>query len=436
MRIAITGAYGFIGEYIARACHAAGHEVIGFGRNLDVGRRRFPLINWQKCDFNQDHTPEIWAERLHKVDALINCVGVLQSTLGNSAQAVHETGTIALFDGAVKAGVSKVIHLSALGADDDVDTAYARTKLHADEHLASLDAEWCILKPSLVYARNCYGGTTLLRGLSGLPFVVPLVDGGKHLFQPIAMDDLIKGILALLDAARLPKSVLEVTGPEQMSVANIVQHYRRWFGLDKARILSVPRWIAMPLLKVGDLIAFLGKTNAFTTTSLRQMEKPNIADGSGFVRATSVTTRPMIEVLAGMPSTVGDRLHARTYLPFAAMRIVLALFWILTGVITLVSSTAESTKLAELIAGIFHGVFDPYALTAGFAVIDIILGSWLLIAKRLTAVCIAQVMLSFSYLAVFSLFAPELWLDPLGSVLKTVPIVMATLLLWAAQDER
>ncbi len=69
----------------------------------------------------------------------------------------------------------RIIHISAIGASTDGPTAFARTKAQADAHLASLDLDWVILRPTLVLAPAAYGGTAMLRGLAGLPWVVPSV---------------------------------------------------------------------------------------------------------------------------------------------------------------------------------------------------------------------------------------------------------------------
>ena len=62
-----------------------------------------------------------------------------------------------------------------------------------DLALKARDLDWLILRPSLVIARNVYGGTALVRSLCGLPFVTPVV-GGEQVFRPIGMDDLCAAV--------------------------------------------------------------------------------------------------------------------------------------------------------------------------------------------------------------------------------------------------
>jgi uncharacterized protein YbjT (DUF2867 family) len=105
----------------------------------------------------------VWTPRLQGVDAVINCAGILQGGRGQSIEAVHHLGPRALFDACVGSGVRRVIQISAISADEAAGTAYASSKKSAEDALRSLDLEWVILRPSLVYARGSYGGTCSVR---------------------------------------------------------------------------------------------------------------------------------------------------------------------------------------------------------------------------------------------------------------------------------
>ncbi len=78
MRCLVTGAYGFIGSEVVAALRREGVSVIGAGRDLALARRVLPGIEWIACDFNSDVTPADWAPRLAGIDAVVNCVGILQ----------------------------------------------------------------------------------------------------------------------------------------------------------------------------------------------------------------------------------------------------------------------------------------------------------------------------------------------------------------------
>ena len=115
MRVLVTGAYGLIGAACLARLDAAGHEVVAAGRNIGGARRRAPYAQWVAADFNTLATAEAWLPLLHGVDAVVNCVGVLQDGLRDDVRRVQLDGTTALFDGCVRAGVRRVAHISAIG---------------------------------------------------------------------------------------------------------------------------------------------------------------------------------------------------------------------------------------------------------------------------------------------------------------------------------
>lgn len=265
MKCLVTGAYGFIGREMVAALQREGFEVVGCGRDLELGRRILPGIDWIECDFNNDIEVAQWLPRLAGIDAVVNCVGVLQQTARDDADRIHAQATRALFEACAAAGVKRLVHVSAVSADADMTSAYARSKAKADAVLARLDMNWLIVKPSLVIGRGSHGGTSLLRGLAGLPFVLPLSGEAKERFQPIAIDDLAIGIAALVAKDAPARVTLHAAGPETASVRDILVSYRAWLGFRPAREVKVP----LPLLRValafGDAAGWLGHASAART---------------------------------------------------------------------------------------------------------------------------------------------------------------------------
>ena len=436
MKVGLIGAHGFIGSHVARRFVQAGHEVVGFGRDVKLGSRLLPAVDWRHCDLNIDTEPDIWAERLAGCDVLINCAGVLQKTSRDDPMAIHGAATCALFDGALAAGVGRILHISALGADDDVDTEYSRSKRVADRHLETLDADWVILKPSLVVARESYGGTAMIRMLAGLPGLVPVPEQANIVFQPVAMDDLTEGLLRLAAPQAPSRLTLAVTGPEKHTLTDIIHIVRTWLGFGPARIVSVPGWVMQPVIRTADLLGILGVETALRSTSFKQTEKPNIADHQPFADATGLTMRRISDALAADPASSADKRDARLAAPLIFLRSVLALFWIATGIITLASmSSAAGANAAIALSGLV-GSSVTLGVIVATSCLDIALGVWLLIARNLLYPCAAQIALSLGYLGGLTILAPEMWMDPLGPLLKVVPVVAATLILASSGARR
>ncbi len=434
MRCLVTGAYGFIGSEVVAALRREGVAVVGAGRDLELGRRVLPGIDWVRCDFNTDVTEAQWLPRLAGIDAVVNCVGILQGSLRDDAERIHAQATIALFAAAASAGVRRIVHISAVSAETGVPTAYARSKAKADAALAKLETNWLIVKPSLVIGRGAYGGTALMRGLAGLPFVLPLPGEAGERFQPIAIDDLARGIAKLTARDEPSRTTLNAAGPETLSLREILVAYHSWLGFAKAREVAVPLPVLRLLLRLGDAAGFLGHVTSARTTSLAQIRYDTLVDGAEFADAAGGRVKGFSETLAASPSTLQDRLHARAFFAVPILHLSLALFWILTGLLTLTPRSFASAT--ALVADAGFGATFANSLVGAASVVDIVLGVLFLLPNWVRKAGAAQLALSAIYLIGLSAIAPELWADHFGPLLKVVPMMAATCVVMAFQEKR
>lgn len=434
MKILVTGAYGFIGSHIVAGLVTAGHEVVGCGRDIALGRRLIPHIRWTECDLNRDAAPADWAGRLDGVEAVINCAGILQSSAADDIYAIHRRGPVALFEACRAAGVGRVIQLSALGIEPGTETAYADSKRAADEALMAMDLDWIVLRPSLVYASNCYGGTALFRGLATLPFAIPVPGGGHQRFQPIHMDDLVRAVLRLLEPDAPSRILLEPVGPEPMTLRDILSGLRQWLGFAPAPVVAVPMGIVRLAAKLGDLAHWIGMRGSMRSTALSQMSRDNVADMAPFAEAVGFTPRRFADALAAEPAGPQDRWHARLVFLRPLLRFTLGLFWICSGLITAFDPARSDALLILGLAG-FDGSLAMAALWGGVAA-DILLGGLVLADRHVRMAGLGMIAVTTGYLAVLSLTIPELWLDPLGPLVKTLPLVPAILIMMVLEDDR
>jgi len=194
MRVLVTGAYGLIGSACLARLHAAGHDVVGAGRSIGTARPRFPYAQWIEADFLRLRDASAWQERLSHMDAVVNCVGVLQDGWRDNVERIQLAGTAALFDGCLRAGIRRVVHISALGAESAGPSMFSRTKAAAEAHLQTLAIDWVILRPALVLGPGVYGGTALLRGIAAFPFVVPVIYANSRI-QVVSLDDLAETVV-------------------------------------------------------------------------------------------------------------------------------------------------------------------------------------------------------------------------------------------------
>lgn len=238
MRVLVCGARGCVGRAVVQALRARGHQVVEGARGLAATRHSQPI------DYARHTEPAVWAERLRgrDIDALVNCVGILMPSPGQSFERVHTEGPIELFRGAALAGVRRVVQISALGVDDSPEslaTPYLHSKLLADDALAAMPLEWAVLRPSLVYGPRSRSAA-MFATLASLP-VIGLPGLGRQQLQPIHVFEVAEAVARLLEQAPPPQAVFELGGESPLSYRDMLAHYRRALGL------AAPLWLPLPL---------------------------------------------------------------------------------------------------------------------------------------------------------------------------------------------
>jgi uncharacterized protein YbjT (DUF2867 family) len=425
MRILVTGASGFIGSTIVAALLQAGHQVICGVRDVARATQQFPACEILYCDFNQDVDAAIWRPRLQGIDAVVNCVGILQQRRGESITAIHQLTPCALFDACKAVGVRRVIHLSALGADQAAGTPYALTKQAAENYLTQLDIDSVILRPSLVYGAASHGGTSLFRALAALPGLIPVIGKGEQSFQPIHIEDLAQAICRLLIYPKSLHKKLAAVGPEAINFRQVLQSLRRWLGFKPAKIISIPYWWMKCLAKFGDWFG----AGPINSTALAMLHYGNVApreDFDDFVATIGFTPRGFSTELNTVPSYAQDRWHARLYFFAPLLRVSLGLLWVGSGIVSLLGDRAASYQLL----GQLHLLGSiATVILYGAAILDIVLGLLTLLNWKIITVGILQFCIIIFYTLICTINFPAMWLDPFAPLLKNIPILVATLIM-------
>lgn len=428
MRILVTGANGFIGGHIAARLVADGHDLVASARDLKSARRRFPHWRWVEADFRR--APD-WSVALQGVDALVNCVGVLQDGGADSAQAAHVEGADALFAACERAGVRRIIHMSAIGADVAAGTEYARTKHDGDARLMARDLDWVIVKPSLVVAKSAYGGTALVRGLAAIPWVTPLIQTPGR-FQPIHMRDLCEAVSRLLRPDAPKRVVIEAAGPQSATLEELTNTHRAWLGLPPRRVWRVPDWMAATAFRAGDLLGALGVRSSLRSTARAQMAHNVGGNAADLPKRLGFAAQPYEAALNAEPAGGSERIAARLFFLRPLAHGALAAFWIGTGIVCLTSGRAEAIALAQE-AGL--GAWAPAAADWGGR-FDIAMGAAYLLSPRKKWLLALMAVVTLGYLAALTVLLPDLWADPLGRLMKLIPFFALLALLAATEEPR
>jgi len=429
MRVLLTGATGLIGSAVLARLQAEGHEVAAVTRRTGSTAYRLSPARWIKLDIARATRPEDWRPHLQGVDAVVNCAGVLQDSGADSTAAVHRDGPAALFAACEDAGVRRVIQVSALGADPAAATTFMRSKGEGDRDLMARELDWVVLRPSVVVGHAAYGGSALFRALAAFP-VLPRVAGTGDL-QIVQLDDVVATVAFFLREGAPARISLDVAGPERLGFDAVIGAYRGWLGFPPAK--RIPGGALMPLLfRLGDAAGWLGWRPPVRTTARRELAGGSVADAERWTAMTGIRPRSLAAALAAEPASVQERWFANLYILKAATFVVLAAFWILTGLVTLGPGYAAGVHmLRDVGAG---GYADPIAIAG--AVADLAIGVGIAFRRTSRLALWAAFGLSAAYLAAGSLLAPQLWVEPLGPLSKIVPIMMLNVLALAIREDR
>lgn len=426
MRILLLGAGGFIGRHILAELLAAGHEVIGVARSTHALSVAFPMAAFVALDLARELHAEAWSAKLAGVDIIVNAAGLLR---GRDMDAVHVDMPRALYEAASNVGVKRVVLISAISAREEVGTDYSVSKLAGEAALRCATIDWTILRPSLVYGDGSYGGTSLVREMAGLPLAMPLPGSGNFAFSPIHVEDVARTVRIACEGGVAPRQTLEPVGPATMSLRELLTRYRAWLGFGSARFVRVPMPIMRVLAWIGDRIG----DGPISTNSLDQMVAGNAGDSVVFAKAIGFAPRRLDDALRDRPAQVQDRWHAQLFFLAPVLQTALIVMWLASAWLGLTHGAPQAKAFVDSI-GLRSDWADP--LRIGSSVLDIAIAADLLLSRSAMRTARVQLAAVFGYTVVIGFALPQLWLDPLGSLLKNLPIMVAIAVYGVIGDKR
>ncbi|MGR8935475.1 MAG: SDR family oxidoreductase [Gammaproteobacteria bacterium] len=429
MKIFLTGAGGFIGRHLIGALQRGGHTVIACVRKPAVFNRQYPQLHCVQGDFTAMTQVQDWQPLLQDADAVINCVGIIAESGAQTFAALHTLGPVALFKAAEQAGIKRIVQISALGADAEAQSPYHLSKKAADDFLATLNVDWFVLQPSIVYGDGAQS-MALFHALAALP-VSGVLDGGRQELQPVSVDDLCTTVLRCLQPEIAGRRIVAVVGPQAITFSELLAQLRRRLGKAPAPVISVPAgWAAH--------CGFLGQCcgiPALSADGIRMLLRGNSADAAPLAAFIGRQAASLTDKLFDKPATQAERWHAGLFFLRPVLRFAMALLWIGSGLVSaFFYPPQDSYRLLLAPLGI-GGIFAPLTLY-GLAFLDLLLGVALLFGYRLRRVIALQFAAIVVYSLVIAVALPEFWRHPFGPLLKNLPLLAALPILAVLEGER
>lgn len=429
MRILVLGATGLIGSAVCARAIAAGHSVVAAIRP-DSDTRPAGVEAVVEIDIARATDRSDWEPHLDDIQAIVNCAGVLQSGPRQSPQDVHCSGIAALAEACVARSIRRVIHLSAIGVDRGALSEFSESKAMGDAALMAEDLDWVVLRPSVVLGAGASGAGALFRGLAALPVLPVMPDTGP--LQVVQLDDLTRTVMFFLDPSAPGRVVVEVAGPERLALADVVAAHRRWLGWRPARTLPLPEWLSTLLYRAGDFAGRLGWRPALRTNAQREIARGAVGDPSRWQALTGISPGTLEHALATRPASPQERWFAKLYFLKPVIVIVLGLFWLGTGIVSLGPGFAVGKEY--LVAAGLPALAAPGVIAGALA--DMVVGAGILYRPTARRALYGGIALSIFYMVTGTLLLPELWRDPLGPMMKIWPILVLNIVALTILDER
>jgi uncharacterized protein YbjT (DUF2867 family) len=435
--IAVLGASGLIGQAIASGLRSDGFHVLAVARGFTRAQRgefAEDMVERPLLRLDGDTLAALLTE--HSVDVLVNCVGVLQDTAGGRTAEVHGAFVGKILEALrSRTEPTLLVHLSIPGRAEDDRTPFSRTKREAEAMIAAGSAPFVIIRPGFVIGPAAYGGSALVRALAALPFDLSEREASRPL-AVIDVADIVRSVALVAarwrDGERQWSAVFDMMERDASRVGEVLEEFRHRFGGPQVTI-RLPSWLMDVAARAGDLAAYLGWRPPIRSTALAEMRRGVTGDPGPWIAATGIEPRPLAVVLEGLPATVQEAWFARLYLLKALAIGSLAVFWMVSGLVALTVGFDDAVDVL-VSRGISANLAG--AVTAMTSLADIAIGAAIAFRRSCRIGLHAGIALSAAYLLGATVVAPDLWLDPLGPLVKTVPAIVLMLVAFVTLRDR
>ena len=274
--VTVFGGSGFVGTQAVRALARQGWRVRvavrtpALAQDLrilgDVGQ-----IQPVRCDIT---SPADVAAALKGADAAVNLVGILFETPGRGFEKAHVEGSRNIAEACVAAGVSRLVQMSAIGADTHSEGEYGRSKGKAEAAVRAVKPDAVILRPSIVFG-NGDGFLNRFASMATMSPALPLIGGGETKFQPVWVGDVAEAIARSVARTDAAGRTFELGGPEVWSFKQILEYILRETG--RRRLLApLPFFAASMIGSLAQITAVVGIPPVLTQDQVLMLKTDNV----------------------------------------------------------------------------------------------------------------------------------------------------------------
>ena len=222
MTILVTGGAGYLGNQTVKKLVALGHPVRAMVRHTAKAKLRLSEVA-DKIEIVQADVTDVTslAPVMKDVSAVIHTVAIAMEKGRQTYEEINFQGTVNVLNAAEAAGVKRFINMSQNGARADLPYRFLASKGRAQEYVAASRLQWTALRPSAIFGPQDEFFNTFARLLKLTPLIFPLIGGGRAVFQPVSVFDVVEAVIRSLEDDSTIGKELALGGPEVLTLGEI-----------------------------------------------------------------------------------------------------------------------------------------------------------------------------------------------------------------------
>ncbi|MGD9912786.1 MAG: complex I NDUFA9 subunit family protein [Rhizobiaceae bacterium] len=268
--VTVFGGSGFVGRHVVRALAKRGYRVRVACRRPDLAGHLQPLGNVGQIQAVQANVRVRWSvdRAVEGADHVVNLVAILYESGKQTFSAVQDAGARAVAEAAKAAGAG-LTHVSALGADAESESDYARAKAAGEKGVLGAVPDAVIFRPSILFGPEDAFFNKFANMARYAP-ALPLIGGGHTKFQPLYVADLAEAIARSVDG-KVAGGIYELGGPEVMTFRECLETMLT--VIDRKRML-----VPLPFPIASLMGSILGRLpyRLLTSDQVRLLKSDNI----------------------------------------------------------------------------------------------------------------------------------------------------------------
>jgi len=276
--VTVFGASGFLGRHLVKRLVKEGFIIRAAVRDVDAALFLKTMGDVGQVVIVQANiaNPASVAAAIEGADAAVNLVGILVERGRRTFQRLHADGPAYLAAAAARAGLGRLVQVSAIGADAESESAYARTKASGEAMARTAFPEVTVVRPSVVFGPEDKFFNLFAAMTRCLP-ALPLIGGGATRLQPVYAGDVAQAICRILASPETRGQTYELGGPKIYTFRQLMEmmlaevHRRRPLVPVPFAMASIEAWFLektpWPLL-TRDQVKLLKRDNVVASSAL------------------------------------------------------------------------------------------------------------------------------------------------------------------------